>query len=187
MPETPSTQEAIRGEEQPQAPSGKTRRRSREVANGAAGAEAGEAGEAEHAAAAAPRELSLDEAVCVVQRVWKGRKRRAIMSRWKEAVQALRDSYMDAKAMAAGAQSSPLYSDASLAARDALRRTPEVEAALDAAWDACRVCAGRPSATGLTKDEYQMMSRKLCKHAQTLPVSMRSRWSASRSAVSLML
>lgn len=169
MPETPSTQEATRAEEHPQ--------------------EAGEATleEAEHAAAAAPGELNLDEAACVVQRVWKGRKRRAIMGRWKEAVQALRDSYMDAKAVVAGAQSSPLYSDASLAARDALRRTPKVGAALDAAWDACRVCVGRPSATGLTKDEYQMMSRKLCKHAQTLPVSMRSRWSASRSAVSLML
>lgn len=99
------------------------------------------------------------EAASVIQRCWKGRKRRRLIIRWREAAAALRASYLDERAMKAGAESSPLYTNAALAARDALRKTDEVEAALSAAWASCRACV---SAHGFRKKEYKRMSRLLC-------------------------
>lgn len=103
----------------------------------------------------------LEQAAITVQCVWRGRKRRAILSRWQQAVAELRTTYMDDRALKAGANSNPLYSDAALAARDALRTTTEVERALAAAWAACRACVGHADATGLTHDEYKTMTRKI--------------------------
>jgi hypothetical protein len=73
----------------------------------------------------------------------------------------LRKTYMDDRALKAGAADSPLYTDTALAARDALRSTTEVEASLAAAWAACRACVGRPDAIGLTQNEYKTMTRKI--------------------------
>ena len=100
------------------------------------------------------------EAASVIQRCWKGLKHRRLVTRWREAAAALRASYLDERAVRAGAESNAMYTNAALAARDALFKTDEVDAALSAAWTACRACV---SARGFRKKEYKRMSRLLCK------------------------
>jgi hypothetical protein len=104
---------------------------------------------------------ALQKAACTIQRVYRGRANRAATEQWIGAVTKLRHSFIDKKAEAAGALDNPLYSNSALAARDALRNTPEVIAALDEAWNACIRASGRPDATGLTREEYFVMSRKI--------------------------
>ena len=108
-----------------------------------------------------PHDMTLRAAASTVQRIWRGRKQRGVIDKWMEAVRQLRASYIDARAAAAGAKESPLYTDTALAAREALRGTLEVQAALEMAWHAVRTCVGRPDADFLKKEEYFTMTRKL--------------------------
>ena len=78
-----------------------------------------------------PHGMTLRAAASTVQRIWRGRKQRGVIDKWMEAVRQLRASYIDARAAAAGAKESPLYTDTALAAREALRGTLEVQAALE--------------------------------------------------------
>ena len=105
--------------------------------------------------------IELHGAACVIQRHYRGRKDRLITQKWIGAVSKLRKTFIDEKARDAGALENPLYSNAALAAREALRGTPQVIAALDEAWHACIRASGRPDATGMTREEYFVMARKI--------------------------
>lgn len=100
-------------------------------------------------------------AACTIQRCVRGKKSRANIDMWMGAVRKLRDSFIDERAVRAGVASNPMYSDANLAARDALRENETVLEALEDAWVACRNASGRPDATGLNQEEYFIMSRKI--------------------------
>jgi hypothetical protein len=61
----------------------------------------------------------------------------------------------------AGAEASPWYTDAALAARDALRDHPKVVEALDAAWQAVMAATERGAFGTLLREDYLTMSRKI--------------------------
>ena len=114
-----------------------------------------------HSAAQLAMEHAQEGAASIIQRCWRGRKTRKSMEMWMGALKTLRESFMDERAKAAGASESSLYTDAALKARQALRTHPTVVEALNDAWTACRLAIGRPNATGLNKEEYLIMSRKI--------------------------
>ena len=97
-------------------------------------------------------------AASVIQRCWKGRKARKL---WRGAVDKLRSAFIDPRAQAAGAEDSPWYTDAALAARDALREDKAVGNALDDAWRAVAEASGRLELGTLIREDYLTMSRKI--------------------------
>ena len=90
-----------------------------------------------------------------MQRCWKNKNNRL---KWPS-MDMLRALFLDQKAIEAGAADSHWYQPAALAIREALRRAPEVEEALDECWAACTSATGSPgglsSAPNFTCDDAQ--------------------------------
>lgn len=100
-------------------------------------------------------------AALVIQRCYRGRTNRKQVTMWRGAITKLRESFIDKAAIDAGATANPMYSDAALAARDALRHHPSVVDALEEAWVACKQATGRRGISVLSREDYVTMSRKI--------------------------
>ena len=97
---------------------------------------------------------TYDEAIAIIQRVWK---RKKTWSALLAQLPKLRAAFIDEVAAAAGAADNPLYSDRMLALRDQLRDDPQVVAALDQAW----LSVVPPGRTVMHRKVYYSFSRKL--------------------------
>ena len=93
-------------------------------------------------------------AITIVQRALRSRKLRNL---WPNMEQ-LRAKFLDPKAIAAGAASSPWYSNFGLAIREGLRYAPEVVQALQSAWKTITTATGTEH---ISKEDYITMMRKL--------------------------
>ena len=103
-------------------------------------------------------ELTLERAVSIVIRGWRNRKTRRILANFPSAKE-LRAAFLDQEALAAGAQDNPMYCASALRARELIRQSPEVCAAIHSTWDEAR---GKHST--MTRDEYFKFYRKLYLH-----------------------
>ena len=97
-------------------------------------------------------------AVRYVQKSWRGRKTRRLLTMFPS-MKALKEKFVDAEALSAGAANHPMYSNAALKARQLLQHDAHVNAALTYAWRAVAWQRGRAEA--VRKPQYLVMMRKL--------------------------
>ena len=99
-----------------------------------------------------------DEIRWAMQKLEGAIRKRNFAKQFQEVIHSARESFLDQRALEAGAKGNAFYSDSALAIRQALRDDPLVADALDSAWLAISGAAGRST---LTREAYATMNRKL--------------------------